>query len=143
MPLAFMCLFRMWDCWPLIWTGVNGGACRSLGRYFASPVAGDDKDYLASEEGTVTVLQAGGDLRTLKVNDLGEEIYATPALVDGAVFVRTRSHLHCFGRACVARVSTPSGQTSIRGPPYGGVARRIGQTTGGRVDPPRVAEGVG
>jgi outer membrane protein assembly factor BamB len=71
-------------------------AAGALGNYFASPVAGDGKVYLASEEGTVTVLQAGGDLRVLKVNDLGEEIYGTPALVDGAVFVRTRSHLHCF-----------------------------------------------
>jgi len=68
----------------------------ALGQYFASPVAGDDKVYLASEEGTVTVLEAGHDLRVLKVNDLGEEIYGTPALVDGAVLVRTRSHLYCF-----------------------------------------------
>ncbi len=66
------------------------------GQYLASPVAGDDKVYLANEDGMVTVLQAGGDLLALKVNDLGEEIYGTPALVDGAVFVRTRSHLHCF-----------------------------------------------
>jgi outer membrane protein assembly factor BamB len=68
----------------------------ALGQYFASPVAGDDKVHLASEEGTVTVLQAGHDLSVLKVNDLGEEIYGTPALVGGAVLVRTRSHLHCF-----------------------------------------------
>jgi hypothetical protein len=28
--------------------------------------------------------------------DLGDEIYATPALSDGAVLVRTRGRLHCF-----------------------------------------------
>ena len=68
----------------------------ALGQYFASPVAGDDKIYLASEEGKVTVLQAGPDLRVLAVNDLGQELYGTPALMDGAVYIRTRSHLYCF-----------------------------------------------
>jgi outer membrane protein assembly factor BamB len=68
----------------------------ALGDYFASPVAGDDKVYLSSEEGKLTVLQAGRDLTVLKVNDLGEEIYGTPALVEGAVIVRTRSHLSLF-----------------------------------------------
>ena len=68
----------------------------ALGDYFASPVAGDDKVYFSSEEGKVTVMQAGRNLRVLKVNDLGEEIYSTPALVDGAVLVRTRAHLALF-----------------------------------------------
>ena len=68
----------------------------ALGQYFASPVAGDDKIYLASEEGKVTVLQAGPDLRVLAVNDLGQELYSTPALMGGAVYIRTRSHLYSF-----------------------------------------------
>jgi outer membrane protein assembly factor BamB len=68
----------------------------ALGDYFASPVAGDDKVYFSSEEGKVTVMQAGRHLTVLKVNDLGEEIYSTPALVDGGVIVRTRAHLALF-----------------------------------------------
>jgi outer membrane protein assembly factor BamB len=71
-------------------------ATGALGPYFASPVAGDDKVYLTSEEGIITVLKAGPELAVLSVNNLGEEIYGTPALVDGAVIVRTRSHLMTF-----------------------------------------------
>ena len=41
-------------------------------------------------------MQAGRHLTVLKVNDLGEEIYSTPALVDGGVIVRTRAHLALF-----------------------------------------------
>ena len=51
---------------------------------------------MASAEGRIAVIEAGPELRVLRVNDLDEEIFATPALVDGAVFVRTGSRLHCF-----------------------------------------------
>jgi outer membrane protein assembly factor BamB len=68
----------------------------ALGDYFASPVAGDGKVYSASAEGKITVLDADRDLRVLAVNDLEDAIYATPALVDGAVYVRTGQRLYCF-----------------------------------------------
>jgi hypothetical protein len=33
----------------------------------------------------------------LHAAELGEECYATPALVDGQIFLRTSGHLYCFG----------------------------------------------
>jgi outer membrane protein assembly factor BamB len=68
----------------------------ALGQYFASPVAGDGKVYMASAEGKIAVIEAGPELRVLRVNDVADEIFGTPALVDGAVLVRTRSRLHSF-----------------------------------------------
>ena len=72
----------------------------ALGNYFASPVAGGTNVYLLSEEGKAVVIdagaEAGADLK-LSVFDLGEPCYATPALVDGQVFVRTDKSLYCFG----------------------------------------------
>jgi hypothetical protein len=32
----------------------------------------------------------------LAVNDLGESISASPAIADGAIFIRTHSRLYCF-----------------------------------------------
>lgn len=75
----------------------EGRTKEALGQYFASPVAADGKVYLASTEGKVTVLKAGGQWEVLGVSDLGDEIYATPALGDGRVYVRTRGALYCFG----------------------------------------------
>jgi outer membrane protein assembly factor BamB len=80
----------------------------AVGEYFASPVAGDDKVYFASEDGKITAMQAGPNLTVLKVSDLGEEIYGTPALVDGAVIVRTRGHLALFRSGARALPSAPS-----------------------------------
>ncbi len=70
--------------------GIGGG-------YFASPVFGDGKIYLASENGNVAVLKNGADYEELALNDVGESIIATPAIAGGGLFIRTRKQLMCFG----------------------------------------------
>ena len=67
------------------------------GPRYSSPVVGDGKIYAASARGVVSVYQAGDELKVLAHNDLGERIMATPALVDGRVYVRTAAHLYAFG----------------------------------------------
>lgn len=70
----------------------------AAGSYYASPVAGDGKIYAASLDGVVVVFEAADELRVLARNDLGERLLATPALVNGTVYVRTVSRLYAFGR---------------------------------------------
>jgi outer membrane protein assembly factor BamB len=62
-------------------------------------VAADNKLFLANTDGKLTVLKAGAEWEVLGVNDLGDEIHATPALSGGRIYVRTRSFLYCFGAA--------------------------------------------
>jgi hypothetical protein len=45
----------------------------------------------------ISVIESGPELKVLANNDFGEPIAATPALVDGQVFVRTRTRLFCIG----------------------------------------------
>jgi outer membrane protein assembly factor BamB len=71
----------------------------AIDKYFASPVAADDKVYLIGEAGGVSVLKAGGEWEVLAVNDLDDEVFATPAIADGHIYIRTRSALYCFGKA--------------------------------------------
>ena len=53
-------------------------------NYYASPVAGDGKIFLASHKGVVAVLRAGGQQELLAANSLDEEIFATPAIASWA-----------------------------------------------------------
>ncbi|NBO63748.1 MAG: hypothetical protein EBU88_02655 [Acidobacteria bacterium] len=69
----------------------------AIDKYFASPVGADGKVFLASQDGTVSVISAAGEWQSLAVNKLGEEIFATPALTGDQVFVRTAATLYCFG----------------------------------------------
>jgi outer membrane protein assembly factor BamB len=67
------------------------------GIYYASPVAGDGKVYVASESGVVVVCKDGEKFEVLERNDLDEPIKATPALADGKIYLRTATHLYAFG----------------------------------------------
>ena len=78
----------------LLYTGRLGAP----GYYYSSPVAADNKIYVASEEGVVVVLAAGGKLNVLATNRLDGAIMATPALAEGTIYVRTDSHLYAFGK---------------------------------------------
>ncbi len=65
-------------------------------RNRASLVAGDGKIYASSMGGKVEVLRSGPDFLSLAQNGLGDKgTYATPALVDGCVLLRTASFLTC------------------------------------------------
>lgn len=70
----------------------------AIDKYFASPVGADGKVFLASQDGTVSVVAARGDWEILSVNPMGDEVFATPAIADGRIYVRTKSALYCFGR---------------------------------------------
>jgi outer membrane protein assembly factor BamB len=75
----------------------QGRLTGAIDKYFSSPVAADDKVYLIGEGGAVSVLKAGGDWQILTVNQLDDECFATPAIADGRIYIRTRSALYCFG----------------------------------------------
>ncbi len=66
--------------------------------FYASPVAGDGKVYIPSEKGQVFVLPPGPTLEPIVVNDMQDGIYATPALVDSRIYLRTLNTLYCFGK---------------------------------------------
>jgi len=67
------------------------------GNYYSSPVAGDGKIYLLDERGRLTVVRAGRDWRVLSRSDFEEDAYATPAIVEGHIYLRTAHHLYGFG----------------------------------------------
>jgi outer membrane protein assembly factor BamB len=69
----------------------------AVDKYYASPVAADGKIFLVGNSGVVTILKAGADQEILSVNELDDECFATPAIADGRVYIRTRGTLYCFG----------------------------------------------
>jgi len=67
------------------------------GAFSASPVAGDGKIYLASEDGDVFVVKAGAAYELLSTNPMGEVLMATPAISDGLIIVRGVKNLYAIG----------------------------------------------
>ena len=74
----------------------QGRLTGALGDYFASPVAADGRIYATSHEGKVAVIKPGAEWEILAINPMNEAVNATPAFVDGRIFIRTHEHLYCF-----------------------------------------------
>lgn len=75
----------------------QGRITGALGPYFASPIAADNRIFFLNQPGSIAVLPPDGDLTPLVVNDLKEDCYATPALSDGRIYVRSTEALWAFG----------------------------------------------
>lgn len=65
--------------------------------FTSSPVAGGGRLYITSEDGTTHVLALGRQFRRIATNELGEPVMATPAIVEGTLYIRARSHLYAIG----------------------------------------------
>lgn len=63
------------------------------GNYSASPVFADGKIYLQSESGKGTVIAASKEFQTLKKNDTGERTFASYAISNNVLFIRSEKHL--------------------------------------------------
>jgi outer membrane protein assembly factor BamB len=70
----------------------------AAGLYCSSPICADGRIYIASGNGVMTVFKAGDTLQVLARNKLGEKVFATPAVVDDKLYVRTVENMYAFGR---------------------------------------------
>jgi outer membrane protein assembly factor BamB len=68
----------------------------AIDKYFASPVAADGKVFLISQDGTLSVVTAKGEWEIVSVSALEDEVYATPAIVDRRIYIRTKGLLYSF-----------------------------------------------
>lgn len=67
--------------------------------FSASPIVAGNLLYFSSESGITYVVRAGDALEVVARNDLGAPILASPAVVDGRIYVRTQDELVCIGGA--------------------------------------------
>jgi len=83
------------------------------GRHRASLVLAGGRLYATDDAGVTTVFEARPE-RYLQLarNEIGELVYATPAIADGRIFIRTKDRLHAVGE-CAAK----AGPSAATGPP--------------------------
>ena len=64
------------------------------GNYSASPVYADGNIYFQNEQGDGTVIEPGKRFKLLAKNSLGERTFASYAVADGTLFIRSETHLY-------------------------------------------------
>jgi outer membrane protein assembly factor BamB len=96
--------------WMFLWTDRGGiVSCydtktskqlwlkRIGGNFWSSPICVDGKIYCADADGRVYVIRAGDKFEQLAENDLGQPVFATPAVAGGVIYWRTESHVISLG----------------------------------------------
>jgi outer membrane protein assembly factor BamB len=63
----------------------------------ASATLVGDKLYMLSYKGVMHILHAGGEFKEVARNELGERCLASPAFMDGRIYIRTKKNLYCIG----------------------------------------------
>ena len=69
-----------------------------VSNVYASPVGAAGRVYVVGRDGGAVVLADGPELEVLAVNELDDGFDATPALVDGEMYLRGRRHLYRISR---------------------------------------------
>ncbi len=69
----------------------------AIDKYWASPVAGDGKIYTISEGCMISAIETGADWSVLATSSLDGTCFATPAIADGHLYVRTVQAMYSFG----------------------------------------------
>jgi outer membrane protein assembly factor BamB len=67
-------------------------------NFKASPVGANGKIYLASEDEDIVVVAMGDSFKVLATNTMSEQSFiASPVIVDGDIYLRSRTHLFRIG----------------------------------------------
>jgi len=83
-----------------------------LGKHqHASPVLIEGHMVILADDGVCYVLKAGRQFEVVHKNVLGEEVFASPAVSRGQLFLRSANHLWCIG---ATRARTDKSESSSR-----------------------------
>ena len=67
------------------------------GNFSASPVLAEGRIYFLNETGTMYVVRASKKFETLSENSIGDKTLASPAVLDGAMLIRSEKRLWKIG----------------------------------------------
>lgn len=67
--------------------------------FYSSPVIVGDRIYIADKGGNIHIVKRGPAFELIATRPSGEPIFATPAFMDGRIYLRTNDHLYCIEQA--------------------------------------------
>jgi len=70
---------------------------KDMGTQYSSPVLANGLIYMPNDEGVVTVLKPGPRFESIAKNSIGERMFASPAISNGKIYLRSFQHLFCIG----------------------------------------------
>ncbi len=69
----------------------------NLGKQYGSAVLAGGLVYVPSDQGIITVFKPGSIFEPVAKNNIGETMFASPAISNGKIYLRSTTHLLCIG----------------------------------------------
>jgi outer membrane protein assembly factor BamB len=71
---------------------------KEMGTQYSSPVLADGLVYMPNDEGVITIIKPGPKFESIGKNSIGEKMYASPAISNGRIYLRSFKHLFCISK---------------------------------------------
>ena len=68
------------------------------GRFRCSPIQVGEHIYFVNQDGKATIIEAGREFKVAATNQLEGMFLASPAVANGALFLRSDKHLYCIAK---------------------------------------------
>jgi outer membrane protein assembly factor BamB/lysophospholipase L1-like esterase len=69
---------------------------QNLGKAHASSVVIEGLVYFLCDDGVVNVVKPGPEFKSIAKNEMGQSCYASPAVSNGRLYIRGKTHLFCI-----------------------------------------------
>ena len=76
------------------------------GHIWSSTLVADGKVYIGNEEGELTVLKHGKEMKKLGVIEFPAPLMSSPVAANGALIVTTMTHIYCFAEGATPIAAT-------------------------------------
>lgn len=76
----------------------KGRLKKGTSKYYASPVGTADRVVFADTRGVVNLVTRAAQWETLQSVELGDPVFATPAIAGNRLYIRTTKSVYCFGK---------------------------------------------
>jgi hypothetical protein len=83
------------------------------GEFWSSPTLVGELVYLTGRKGKTFIFPLAKEFKLKASNELGEEVFASPAFGDGQIIVRTGKHLLCIAKTGDTRPPAPKKQEAL------------------------------
>jgi hypothetical protein len=68
------------------------------GTQYSSPVLANGLVYMPNDEGVITIIKRGPGFEAIIKNYVGEKMYASPAISNRKIYLRSFNHLFCISK---------------------------------------------
>lgn len=92
-------------------TGKPNSVYDTKSHIWGSPLVGDGKVYIGTEDGDIVILTAEKEMKEIAKVDMRAPVYSSPVVANGTLYIATQTHLYAIGpKQAASRANDTAGR---------------------------------